>query len=572
MRTACLALLLLVGLAPRALGGEGSGPADGRGASGDGPVFLLANARLLDLPPVSKGSAIVSDAVLQDLPPVSSELKVVANPGVQDLPLVSEKSTVVVDTGPQDLPPVPKEPIVVADARPEELPPVADKPIVVADAGPQDLPAVSREPIVVADAGPQELPPVPDGQFVAEAVDSDPPVAVVEPAVESDPLVWWSDQIRRPQLRRCASLPLSLDQLAIETLRHSHQVRALRMVPEIQETRIVQADAEFDADVFVESYWTDRDEPVGSFLTTGGPPRLLEDTLAENMGWRRKTRTGAEVEVSQQLVMQDSNSNFFIPENQAQSRLAIGLRQPLLRDGGKAYNRSLIVLAKIDTRTAWEGFAEGLQDHLLEVARQYWQLYYQRALVLQKERNLGRALAIREELESREQIDALRSQIARAPGQGGLATGGTDSGPGGGERRGGAAPVAGELAPAEWRDVSGGAAAGRARGGVPADRPLRGQAGGDGEPAGDRQAARADPGGRGSDRHGEEPAPAADCAGVGDLCQRADRELRPGQIVRRPVQRGRAELHHGPGDRGAAGPSGGEGPAEAAEPGDVPAL
>ncbi len=225
---------------------------------------------------------------------------------------------------------------------------------------------------------------------------------------------WWSQLVVQPQRPGTQSLPLTLDQLAIETLRHSQQVQALRVGPQISRTLVTQADATFDPVAFVDAKWFDRDEPVGSFLTTGGVPRLLEDTFTENIGVRRKTRSGASVEVAQRLGYQNSNSTFFIPNDQAQTRLSVSVTQPLLRGAGRAFNEAVIVQAEYDVRIASDVFAAGLQDQLLRVAEQYWQLYFQRALVLQQGRNLQRARAILNHLENRQAIDVLRSQIQRA--------------------------------------------------------------------------------------------------------------------------------------------------------------
>jgi outer membrane protein TolC len=85
-----------------------------------------------------------------------------------------------------------------------------------------------------------------------------------------------------------------------------------------------------------------------------------------------------------------------------------------LRGKGKVYNSSLIVLAQIDKNIAWHQFSRELQDHLVEVANGYWELYLQRAVLLQRERHFARATAILQELETRGDIDTARSQIVRA--------------------------------------------------------------------------------------------------------------------------------------------------------------
>ena len=61
-----------------------------------------------------------------------------------------------------------------------------------------------------------------------------------------------------------------------------------------------------------------------------------------------------------------------MPNNQGAARLALNLTQPLLRGAGTEYNRSLIVLAKLDTRVANDDFNRELQRHLLDISEAYW--------------------------------------------------------------------------------------------------------------------------------------------------------------------------------------------------------
>src|SRR6185503_14646903 len=72
------------------------------------------------------------------------------------------------------------------------------------------------------------------------------------------------------------------------------------------------------------------------------------------------------------------------------------------------------LLARIDTDTAQDEFSRQLQDHLLEVTRTYWELYLNRAVLLQKRQVHSQAVQILEELESRRGVDSLESQIVRA--------------------------------------------------------------------------------------------------------------------------------------------------------------
>lgn len=72
------------------------------------------------------------------------------------------------------------------------------------------------------------------------------------------------------------------------------------------------------------------------------------------------------------------------------------------------------MLAEVATNIAEHELSRELQDHAFAVIQAYWDLYLQRALYLQRERAYGQAVSIMNELQSRQEIDSLRSQIARA--------------------------------------------------------------------------------------------------------------------------------------------------------------
>jgi outer membrane protein TolC len=118
--------------------------------------------------------------------------------------------------------------------------------------------------------------------------------------------------------------------------------------------------------------------------------------------------------MSQRIGMRDSNSLFFVPEQQGNSQLALSFNQPLLNGFGKPYNTALILLADIDASMAMDQTSAALQLHLTQIAESYWELYWQRAVLIQKHRNLQRAEEIWEHLVRRREVDALESQIVRA--------------------------------------------------------------------------------------------------------------------------------------------------------------
>jgi outer membrane protein TolC len=217
----------------------------------------------------------------------------------------------------------------------------------------------------------------------------------------------------QPQ-RRTQELPVDVQSLVIDALRFAPQVHSINKQWQIRETAIYEADAAFDATAFIESIYTRTSEPVGNTLTTGGPTRFREKNWSQSVGVRRKTTTGADLEVSQQLGYQNNNSVFFTPKHQANSRLNISFTQPLLQGAGRAYNTSTIVLAEVETGLAWHQSRTQLQNHLLSVSQAYWQLYLQRVMVLQKAIHLKRAEDVLGQLQARQEVDVLRRQILRA--------------------------------------------------------------------------------------------------------------------------------------------------------------
>jgi len=225
---------------------------------------------------------------------------------------------------------------------------------------------------------------------------------------------WWEQQVGGTSRGNANPVSVSVNQLIVSALQNSAQIKVFSDLPLIRETAITEADAAFDWVGFMESRWDDTNEPVGSVLTTGGPPRFKDNNFGFSMGTRRRSTLGGQLEISQRIGYQNNNSVFFLPNDQGTSRLTMSYTQPLLRGAGRVYNTSLTVLAGIDTEIARNEFSRQLQSHLLEVTRAYWSLYLERAGLLQKQKLLTRAEEILQDLEQRQELDAVHSQVVRA--------------------------------------------------------------------------------------------------------------------------------------------------------------
>ena len=237
-----------------------------------------------------------------------------------------------------------------------------------------------------------------------------------EPAVGLRPAeIWWTAEVGRPLRPESPGVTLSVEELLVRTLQHSSQVKVFSELPLIRETAIVEADAAFDWAAYFDTRWDDITDPVGNTLTVGGGGDRFEDhNWSSASGLRKRTLSGGRLDVGQRFGWQDTNSTFFLPDQQGTSRLTLSFTQPLMRGRGRVYNESLKVLACIDAGVAKNEFERQLQSHLLEVVRAYWGLYLERGMYLQKRRAVGRSEELFRRLESRRGIDAFESQILSA--------------------------------------------------------------------------------------------------------------------------------------------------------------
>ena len=225
---------------------------------------------------------------------------------------------------------------------------------------------------------------------------------------------WWQAEVTRPIQPQTAVVPVAPTGLVLAALAHSAQIRALNESVFISQSAITEAEGKFDTRAFAESRLVDDSDPVGNTLTTGGPPRWIDTHWYGSAGIRKQGLSGAQLEVAQQIGYEDSNSLYFTPNHQGTARLGLTLVQPLMNGAGAAYNGSVMVLADIGSDIARDRFSHDLQTLLLDLYRNYWDLYLQRSALAQRTRLYGQAVVIRDELQARQALDATRGQLIRA--------------------------------------------------------------------------------------------------------------------------------------------------------------
>ena len=226
---------------------------------------------------------------------------------------------------------------------------------------------------------------------------------------------WWQQYAERQIDPSLNPVPARVHDLIQLALQNSAQIRVYATTPEIRETAVTQAASAFDWSHFLDVNWSQLNEPVGSSLTVGdGSDRFRDQNANATTGFRRRLLGGGSFELSQRIGYQDTNSTFFIPNDQSTARLVLNYTQPLLRGHGKAYNTSLTLLARIDVARSRDEYRRQLQQHLLEVARGYWTLYLERAKLAQKISLYLKTQTNVDQLTQRQAVDAQRSQLIQA--------------------------------------------------------------------------------------------------------------------------------------------------------------
>jgi outer membrane protein TolC len=239
----------------------------------------------------------------------------------------------------------------------------------------------------------------------------------VEPKTHGDlpppQLTWWHDRVTRSVLDRPQWVKFDLETILLDTLRSSPLIHGVSQRTSIALEKIVQQDAAFDSNLLFESEYGRVNDPVGNSLTTGGPPRLLEDSVVSRAGLQRSGRRGTKFNLSQELGLLDSNSNFFDPEQQGNSRLSLSLSQPLLARGGQVYNERLLTQARIAGDVSWQDMQTDVERRIAEVVAAYWTLYEMRCHLLQQEALLRRGERIQAIVEARAGFDSGRIELAK---------------------------------------------------------------------------------------------------------------------------------------------------------------
>ncbi|MEM6979629.1 MAG: TolC family protein [Planctomycetota bacterium] len=219
---------------------------------------------------------------------------------------------------------------------------------------------------------------------------------------------WWKPYTDQPLLTEASTQTVAIDLPLVVTqaIQQSPRITALSRRTSIAYEQIIQQDAVFDTSVLMQSGVGRVNDPVGNTLTTGGPPRLIQDDFSASAGIQKRSRRGALVDLSQEIGTLTSNSQFFDPLRQGNSRLSLSITQPMLAGAGRAYNTRLITQASIDSRIAWAELRSELEQQLVDTQTAFWRLYERRCQLVQQRDLIRRGSHLGDIIEARMDFDA----------------------------------------------------------------------------------------------------------------------------------------------------------------------
>ncbi len=207
---------------------------------------------------------------------------------------------------------------------------------------------------------------------------------------------------------------IDLEQLIWQSMQYSPKVQSILKMPKIQRSEIDIARGDFDPMRYAQSNFKDTSDPVGNTLTTGGPNRLNDYFWENAVGIRDRNQFGGKTDFGQAINARDSNSLFFRPNNQVDSKLTLNYSQPLMRGAGVFYNTSSIRLSQMKTEEEVAIANTNLQQHARTIHSAYWELMLARFQLAQVIKAKFRFETLSQKLENRRGIDVLKMHTDRA--------------------------------------------------------------------------------------------------------------------------------------------------------------
>jgi outer membrane protein TolC len=192
-----------------------------------------------------------------------------------------------------------------------------------------------------------------------------------------------------PSITPAESVPLTLQEIIQRAVLNSLDVKVAGYTPAIDETRVVEAEAHFDPQLFFNGNYLHQDAPTGGFsgLSSGNGTGLSGlggkyNQFSVGPGIRQILGGGGQIQASYQAAYVDPDPGSFFYENS----LLLSITQPLLQNAGYDVNHATIHVARNTQKISLLEFRNTLVDTLSKIEQTYWQLAQaQRNVQIQEE-------------------------------------------------------------------------------------------------------------------------------------------------------------------------------------------
>ncbi len=172
-------------------------------------------------------------------------------------------------------------------------------------------------------------------------------------------------------------IDLTLDEALRMADVNNSDLDVLRLGPRRSAFDVIIARAFYDSEVYSDAGFNKQENPS---LTTFDTNREIYDARA---GWRKRLTTGALVDMNVSAIKTSQTersfgNNVFVASRVFDTSLNLSVTQPLLRSAWWEYGEADIHRAQSAQSSAKHAFEQSRQDVLLEVARAFWELVFDR--------------------------------------------------------------------------------------------------------------------------------------------------------------------------------------------------
>ncbi len=207
---------------------------------------------------------------------------------------------------------------------------------------------------------------------------------------------------------------LSLQEAVALAVRNNLDLQIARMTPAISETRIVQAQAVFDATFFTDISYSKLDTPQPGGFVPGLSGNTQREDVQLSTGIRKPLISGGQITFQTDLNRNEAVPSVFGVNKFYDADVLINLQQPLLRNFGSDINRTNIVLAQNDRLAEAQQLRRRLLDVVAQVEAGYWEVAFTHQQLRVRMRLLERSTHDRDRLIERRGYDASPVEITEA--------------------------------------------------------------------------------------------------------------------------------------------------------------